>query len=187
MLIARIQIPEFINYGSPVTQVASMKRFAQFYNMYNRGPGGTWPCTKCGPSPGCAIDFEAWREQPGRGCPNLAPQFGGVVCFEDAARSVACADACEGEPCLTKMDATASTAFGGGIYDPGLTDISPSDIGSYLAGIYTSKCVVYILCTLNHFSAFNSPPQPPPPHTRTHTYDTIICRWWRARAPCCHQ
>ncbi|GMH94514.1 hypothetical protein TrST_g10958 [Triparma strigata] len=127
-------LPDFTAYGRE--DYAEMERFAQFYNMYSRGAGGTWPCVKCGPSPGCELDFEAWRAQPGRGCPALAPQFGGAVCFQGAEFSVPCADACEGEPCLTKVDAISS--FGGGIYDPALTDITPTAIGRYLGGIYTS-------------------------------------------------
>ncbi|GMH93957.1 hypothetical protein TL16_g12767 [Triparma laevis f. inornata] len=94
-------LPDFTAYGRE--DYAEMERFAQFYNMYSRGAGGTWPCVKCGPSPGCELDFEAWRAQPGRGCPALAPQFGGAVCFQGAEFSVPCADACEGEPCLTKV------------------------------------------------------------------------------------
>lgn len=129
-------IPSFTSYGS--SSYAEMNRFSQFYNMYSRGSGGTYPCVKCGPSPGCELDFEAWRAQPSRGCLALAPQFGGAICFRDASRTVECAGACGGEPCLTKMDAGPSTAFGGGIYDPVLANITPEAVGRYLGGIYVS-------------------------------------------------
>jgi len=129
-------IPSFTSYGS--SGYADLHRFSQFYNMYSRGSGGTWPCVKCGPSPGCELDFEAWRAQPSRGCSALAPQFGGAICFRNASRTVDCARACKGEPCLTKMDAGSSTAFGGGIYDPLLAHITPEAIGRYLGGIYMS-------------------------------------------------
>lgn len=129
-------IPDFTAYGS--AGYAAVPRFAQFYNMYSRGDGGSYPCVKCGPSPGCQLDFEAWRAQPACENSGLLPQFGGAVCFQDTARSVGCAHACGRDvPCLTQADAATSTAFGGGIYDPAL-NISPAAIGEYLGGIYTS-------------------------------------------------